>query len=50
MFQLVACNFAILVIAGVYYAWKDRAGRTDQRRAQRRDRVAYMLWAAAQRG
>ncbi len=50
MFQLVACNFAVLVIAGVYYAWKDRAGRAAYQRVQLRDRVAYMMWTAAQRG
>jgi len=50
MFQLVACNFAVLAIAGMYFAWKDRVGRAAHRRAQLRDRVAYMLWAAAQRG
>ena len=50
MFQLVACNLAVLAIAGFYYAWKDRASREAHRRAQLRDRVAYMLWAAVQRG
>lgn len=50
MFQLVACNLAVLTIAGFYYAWKERTCRTARRRAQLRGRVSHMLWAAAQRG
>ena len=50
MFQLVACNLAVLAIAGLYYAWKDRTCRLARQRVQLRDRVALMLWAAAQRG
>ena len=50
MFQLVACNLAVLAIAGLYYACNDRTCRVARHRAQVRDRVALMLWAAAQRG
>lgn len=50
MFQLVACNLAVLCIAGFYYAWKERTGREARRRAQLRERVSMLLWAAAQRG
>ena len=49
MFQMVACNLAVLAIAMLYYAWRDgylfRAGR----QAGLNERVAYMLWVAAHR-
>lgn len=49
MFQLVACNVAVLAIAMIYYAWRDaRMARTRQR-VEMNERVAYMLWSAAQR-
>ena len=48
VFQLLACNIACLVIAAMYYAWRDVY---QQRRKRQRlnDRVAYMLWVAANR-
>ncbi len=49
MFQLITCNIAVLCIAGLYYAWKDRLAKANERRSILRQRVAYMLWAAAQR-
>ena len=49
MVQLVACNLAVLAIAGIYYAWRDRFSKLAQNRTVLRDRVAYMLWVAAQR-
>ena len=49
MVQLVACNLAVLAIAGIYYTWRDRFSALAQNRAILRDRVAYMLWVAAQR-
>ena len=49
MVQLIACNLAVLAIAGIYYAWRDRYATFSQKRAVLRDRVAYMLWVAAQR-
>lgn len=48
VFQLLACNLACLAIAAVYYSWRD----VYQQRCKRQrlnDRVAYMLWVAANR-
>ena len=50
MFQLVACNVAVLAIAGLYFSWKERTCRTARGRARLRERVAYLLWVAAHRG
>ncbi|MBM3983523.1 MAG: hypothetical protein FJ304_25280 [Planctomycetes bacterium] len=48
VFQLLACNLACLAIAGLYYAWRDV--HTHRRKRERlNDRVAYMLWVAANR-
>ncbi len=49
MVQMIACNLAVLAIAGLYYAWRDRHTAQAARRAVLRDRVAYMLWVAAER-
>ena len=49
MVQMIACNLAVLAIAGIYYAWRDRYTKLSGQRAVLRDRVAYMLWVAAQR-
>lgn len=49
MFEMLTCNVAVLAIAGLYYAWKDRVGKLSLRRHELRERVAYMLWVAAQR-
>ena len=46
---MVTCNVAVLAIAGLYYAWRDRVGKQFRKRQVLRERVAYMLWAAAQR-
>ena len=48
MFQLIACNVACLAIASVYYSWRD-VYVNRRKREQLRDRVAYMLWTAANR-
>jgi hypothetical protein len=48
VFHLLACNIACLAIAGLYYTWRD--GYVQRRkREQLHDRVAYMLWVAANR-
>jgi hypothetical protein len=49
MFQMVACNLAVLAIAMIFYAWRD--GYLSRRRGQAtlHERVAYMLWVAAHR-
>ena len=49
MFQLLACNLAVLAIATLYYAWRDGYAARHRRRAVLNERVAYMLWVAAQR-
>ena len=51
MVQLVTCNVAVLSIAALYYAWRDGYLVPARRaaKAQLHDRVAYMLWVAAQR-
>lgn len=51
MFQMLACNVAALVIAAVYYVWRDgyHTHRVCRSEKVRRERVAYMLWIASQR-
>jgi hypothetical protein len=48
VFQLLACNIACLVIAALYYTWRD-VYMHRRKRARLHDRVAYMLWVAANR-
>jgi hypothetical protein len=48
VFHLLACNLACLTIAGLYYAWRD-AYAQRRKREELHDRVAYMLWVAANR-
>ena len=48
MFQLIACNLACLAIAALYYTWRD-VYLHRRKRVQLRERVAYMLWVAANR-
>ena len=49
MFQLVACNLAVLAIAMIFYAWRDARLARSQQRQSLNERVAYMLWVAAHR-
>jgi hypothetical protein len=49
MFPMIACNFAVLAIAGIYLTWRDRMQAASRRRNVLRERVALMLWTAAQR-
>ncbi len=46
MFELIACNLAMLSIAMIYYAWRDSRSKP---RPNLNERVAYMLWVAAQK-
>lgn len=46
MFQLIACNLAMLSIAMIYYAWRDTRPKPH---ANLNERVAYMLWVASQK-
>ena len=48
MFHMLACNVACLIIAALYYGWRD-GYKNRQKRAELHDRVAYMLWVAANR-
>jgi len=48
VFQLIACNLACLAIAALYYGWRD-VYMHRRKRARLHDRVAYMLWVAANR-
>jgi hypothetical protein len=48
VFHLLACNVACLAIASLYYVWRDLY-RQRRKRQQLHDRVAYMLWVAANR-
>ncbi|HVK15428.1 MAG TPA: hypothetical protein VM533_00675 [Fimbriiglobus sp.] len=47
MFQMVACNLAVLAIAMIFYAWRDGYLSNSRGRAGLQERVAYMLWVAA---
>ena len=49
MFQMVACNLAVLAIAMIYYAWRDGFVSRARGQASINERVAYMLWVAAHR-
>ncbi|MCX7702297.1 MAG: hypothetical protein N2039_15590 [Gemmataceae bacterium] len=44
---IVCCNVAALTIALIYYAWRERFVESVRRRRQLHERVAYMLWCAA---
>jgi hypothetical protein len=48
VFQLIACNIACLVIAALYYTWRD-VYLHRRKREKLHQRVAYMLWVAAGR-
>ncbi|MCU0703377.1 MAG: hypothetical protein MUF18_05235 [Fimbriiglobus sp.] len=50
MVELLTCNMAVLAIAALYYTWKERAVQAASRRRVLRQRVAYLLWAVAERG
>lgn len=50
MVELITCNVAVLAIAALYYAWKDRVVKAARRNCALRQRVAYLLWAVAERG
>jgi hypothetical protein len=48
MLHLIACNVACLVIASIYYTYRD-VYLHRRKREQLNERVAYMLWVAASR-
>jgi hypothetical protein len=47
--QMLTCQLAALMIAGIYYVWRDVLCRRLQSTKTIRERVAYMLWVAANR-
>jgi hypothetical protein len=49
MLQMVTGYFAVILIAVLYYAWRDGIVAHRRKRAQVNERVAYMLWCAANR-
>jgi hypothetical protein len=48
MLQLITCNLACVAIAAIYCTWR-RVDLKRQKRDTLRERVAYMLWVAANR-
>jgi hypothetical protein len=48
--ELLTCNAAVLAIATLYFAWKEQVTTAVRRRSVLRQRVAYLLWAVAERG
>jgi hypothetical protein len=46
MMHLIVCDIACLAIAALYYTWRD-VYQHHRKRQQLRERVSYMLWAAA---
>jgi hypothetical protein len=48
MLHLITCNLACLVIAGLYYTWRD-VYLHRKKRTKLHERVSYMLWVAAHR-
>jgi hypothetical protein len=49
MLQMVTGYFAVIAVAILYYAWRDGFTARQARRAELNERVAYMLWCAANR-
>jgi len=47
--QTLACQLAALMIAGIYYVWRDVLRRRLHDNKTLRERVTYMLWVAANR-
>lgn len=47
--SLILCNVAASAVAVLYCFWKTHQVVTDRRRLVLRQRVAYLLWSAAER-
>jgi len=45
--SVLTCNLATFTIAALYYYWRDVYQAKRRKERQLRQRVAYMLWAAA---
>ena len=48
--QIICCHVAALSVASIFYAWRSYAVELLGRHRLLRDRVAYMLWVAADLG
>jgi hypothetical protein len=46
--QLICCHVAALTVASIFYTWRAYAMDLLSRHRQLRERVAYMLWVAAE--
>jgi hypothetical protein len=49
MFQMIVGYSCVLAVAGLYYAWRDSYLAKERSRTSINERVAYMLWVAANR-
>ncbi len=49
MFQMVVGYLAVFAVAAIYYAWREGNVTKERKRATVNERVAYMLWVAANR-
>lgn len=49
MFQMVVGYLAVFAVAAIYYAWRDGTVAKERKRVTLNERVAYMLWVAANR-
>ncbi len=49
MFQVLMGYFSVLMIATIFYVWRDATLHRSRRRQTTNERVAYMLWVAANR-
>ncbi len=46
---MIPCQLAALMIAALFYTWRDLLHRRVRDNKLVRERVAYMLWVAANR-
>lgn len=49
LFQMFASYIAVLAVAMIYYAWRDVYRMRARQRTMLNERVAYMVWVAANR-
>ena len=49
MIPLLTCKISLLVIAMIYYTWREILANQLRHRADMNERIAYMLWVAANR-
>lgn len=49
MTQMLAGYLSVLAVAAIYYAWRDGYSLKARRRTVLNERIAYMLWVAANR-